>query len=273
VYNIYTNNQRHIYARTPTPTVALFGPTVTPTNTPQPANTPTPTSTPTTQPLGSVYFEDDFESDQGWITNSTNSDTATTGQWERGNPEQTSYSSYTFQSDAAVSGVNTLVTGRLAGSSVGNHDIDNGITSIRSPLITLPSDSATTLSFSYYLSHWNNSTQDDFLKVKVVGNTTNTLFQQSGTNQISQGEWQTFAVSLDGLEGQAIYLLIEAADGGTPSLVEAAIDDIRIAESTFVLAALDTSAPRDEAQILTKNLYLPVISNGTAQLTIGDEPN
>ena len=39
-----------------------------------------------------------------------------------------------------VSGVNDLVTGRLAGSSAGVHDIDAGITSVQSPAITLPSN-------------------------------------------------------------------------------------------------------------------------------------
>ena len=36
---------------------------------------------------------DDFESNQGWTTNPNGTDTATTGQWEVGNPEGTSNSS------------------------------------------------------------------------------------------------------------------------------------------------------------------------------------
>ena len=42
------------------------------------------------------------------------------------------------QLGTTVSGVNDLVTGRLAGASAGVHDIDTGTTSIQSPAITLP---------------------------------------------------------------------------------------------------------------------------------------
>ena len=45
-----------------------------------------------------------------------------------------------------VSGSNDLVTGRLAGSSAGSYDIDGGVTSIRSPNISLPSGSTLSLS-------------------------------------------------------------------------------------------------------------------------------
>jgi hypothetical protein len=65
-------------------------PTPTPTGVP-----PTPTNTPTPGP-GPV-FSDDFESDKGWVTNPGGSDTATTGMWERANPEETSYSGVTYR--------------------------------------------------------------------------------------------------------------------------------------------------------------------------------
>ncbi|MEZ4657673.1 MAG: hypothetical protein R2911_08885 [Caldilineaceae bacterium] len=68
-------------------------------------------------PPATVFF-DDFESDLGWSTNPNGTDTATTGQWERGNPEDTN-SSGPKQLGTTVSGLNDLVTARLAGSSVG----------------------------------------------------------------------------------------------------------------------------------------------------------
>ena len=36
-----------------------------------------------------VVFSDDFETDRGWTTNPNGTDTATTGQWERGDPQST----------------------------------------------------------------------------------------------------------------------------------------------------------------------------------------
>jgi hypothetical protein len=97
--------------------------------------TPGPTNTP---PASGTLFFDDFETNQGWTVNPNGSDTATTGQWERANPEETN-SSGIKQLGTTVSGSNDLVTGALAGSSVGSFDIDNGVTSIRSPNISLPS--------------------------------------------------------------------------------------------------------------------------------------
>src|SRR5262245_26765382 len=86
-------------------------------------------------PPTTVFF-DNFETNQGWTTNPNGTDTATTGQWERGDPETTT-SGGTMQLGTTVSGVNDLVTARLAGASVGANDIDGGTTSIQSQAITL----------------------------------------------------------------------------------------------------------------------------------------
>jgi hypothetical protein len=196
----------------------------TPTNTPVP---PTPTNTPTPGPGGTIFF-DDFESSQGWTVNPGGSDTATSGQWERANPEQTSSGSTTLQLGTTVSGNNDLVTGPLAGSSAGVHDIDNGTTSIRSPNIVLPGSGDITLSFSYYMAHLNNATSADFLRVSVVGSSTATVFEELGSGDNDAAVWASFSTSLNSFAGQTIYLLIEAADAGSASLVEAAVDDVLI---------------------------------------------
>src|SRR6185436_11840258 len=96
---------------------------------------------------GTTVFFDNFETSLGWVTNPNGTDTATTGQWERGDPATTT-SNGTKQVGTTVSGVNDLVTGRLAGASAGEFDVDGGTTSIQSPLITLPSSGTLTLPFS-----------------------------------------------------------------------------------------------------------------------------
>ncbi len=103
--------------------------------------------------LEEQIFFDDFESDKGWVTDPFGDDTATRGMWERANPEGAQYNATSYQLDDTVSGYLDLVTGPLAGSSVGSYDIDGGKTSIRSPDITLPSGGDLTLSLSYYLAH------------------------------------------------------------------------------------------------------------------------
>jgi hypothetical protein len=181
-------------------------------------------------PPGVVFF-DDFESSLGWTTNPNGTDTATTGQWERGDPEATD-SSGPKQLGTTVSGVNDLVTGRLAGGSAGAADIDGGTTSIRSPFISLPSGATLTLSFSYYLAHGTNSSTADFLRVSIVGATTSQVFQELGGTEDDDAVWATASVDISAFAGQTVRIQIEAADASTASLVEAAVDDVRIAEET-----------------------------------------
>jgi hypothetical protein len=176
---------------------------------------------------GDVFF-DDFETDKGWVRNPNSTDTATTGLWERGDPEQTASGASVMQLGTTTSGVNNLVTGRLAGASVGANDVDGGTTSIRSPLITLPAGTLT-LRFSYYLAHLNNSTTADFFRVSIVsgGNTTQ-VFQELGAATTDVAAFTTASINMSAFAGQTINILIQAADAGTASLVEAAVDDVRI---------------------------------------------
>jgi hypothetical protein len=178
---------------------------------------------------GTTVFADTFETNLGWQTNPGGTDTATTGAWERGDPEATD-SSGPKQLGTTVSGVNDLVTARLAGASAGVNDIDGGVTSIRSPAITLPATGTLTLSFSYYLAHGSNATSADFLRVSVVGSSTSVVFQRLGAAADVDGVWATATASLNGFAGQTVRILVEAADAATASLVEAGIDDVRITQ-------------------------------------------
>jgi Zn-dependent metalloprotease len=177
---------------------------------------------------GTIVFEDNFETNLGWITNPSGTDTATTGRWERGNPEETN-SNGIKQLGTTTSGLNDLVTGRLAGAGAGDNDIDSGTTSIRSPGITLPATGNLVLSFNFYLAHGSNATSADFLRVRIVsGTTTTTVFQRLGAAQNVNGAWALTSVNLNSFAGQTINILIEAADASTASLVEAGVDDVRI---------------------------------------------
>jgi len=180
-------------------------------------------------PATTVVFSDDFETDQGWTRNPSGTDTATTGLWERGDPEPTDYLG-PKQLGTTVSGLNDLVTARLAGASAGVNDIDGGVTSVQSPAIVLPATGALTLSFSYYLAHGSNSSSADFFRVKVVGATTVTVFQKLGAAVDVDGAWSTASASLNAFAGQTVRISIEAADASTASLVEAAVDDLKITQ-------------------------------------------
>jgi hypothetical protein len=169
----------------------------------------------------STLFSDDLEADRGWTQTGN---TATSGRFERGDPAATT-SSGAKQLGTTVSGVNDLVTGRLAGANAGANDIDGGITQMTSPAITLTGGSSYTLSFSYYLAHGSNSSSSDYLKLKIGATT---LFQELGTASNDNGAWATTSVNLNAFAGQTVQIVVEAADLSTASLVEAAVDDVRV---------------------------------------------
>jgi PKD domain len=182
------------------------------------------TSTPIT-----TVFEDNFETDKGWTRNASGTDTATTGLWERGDPEATD-SGGAKQLGTTVSGTNDLVTGRLAGAAAGDQDIDGGVTSIQSPAIVLPSSGTLTLTFSQYLAYGSNSSSADFLRVKVVGATTATVLERLGAAVNLNGAWTASSANISAFAGQAVRIVVEAADASGASLVEAGIDDVKITQ-------------------------------------------
>nr|WP_285554363.1 M28 family metallopeptidase [Actinoplanes regularis] len=183
----------------------------------------------TPPPTGTTVWSDDFETAKGWTSGTT--DTATLGRFERGNPEATSSSGVATQLDAAAGGTYALVTGAAAGSSAGANDLDGGVTTLTSPAITLPTGTLT-LNLSWYLAYLNNATSADYLRVRVVsGTTTTTLLTVSAAAANKAAAWTAASASLSAYAGQTVRLQVEAADTGTASLIEAAVDNVVITKA------------------------------------------
>jgi len=179
-----------------------------------------------------TVFSDAFGTDLGWVTNRTGTDTATTGQWQRGDPQATTSGGATLQQGNCDGGtVNCLTTGRLAGSAVGANDVDGGVTSIDSPLITLPSAGTLTLSFSFYFAHLANASSADFFRVSVVsGSTATVVFQELGTAAVDAAAYVPRSIDLTPFAGQTIRIRYQAADAAGGSLVEAGVDTVLITQ-------------------------------------------
>ncbi len=178
-------------------------------------------------PPEQVIFFDDFENAGSWTINPAQTDTATSGRWERCVPQATS-SSGPKQLGTTASGVNALVTGCAAGASSGANDVDGGRTSIQSATISLPAGGSLQLTVRYYLAHGNNSSSADYLRVSVVGTTKVVALQELGAANNDDAVWATASYDVSAFAGQSVRLLIEANDSSTASLVEAAIDDVKI---------------------------------------------
>ncbi len=174
---------------------------------------------------------DDLEINRGWTRNPDGTDTATAGLWSVTNPSATS-SNGPKQLTTTYSGSKALVTGGPAGSSATTYDLDGGTTTMRSRPIDLPSSASSfgPLTFRYYLAHGANASHDDALRVLVEaenGDRT-VVFEELGAANDDDAAWAFASKSVAAWAGQTIRIVVQATDGAGESLVEAAIDDLRI---------------------------------------------
>lgn len=198
----------------------------------------------------SAALIDDFEVEQGWVVNPYGTDNAISGMWQRSNPQQTSYSGIVYQNGTTNSGYYALVTGPYAGSSAGSYDIDGGVTSVRSYSLDLPSGGNISFGFAYYFAHYTNATQDDFLRVSIISDTVTPIFEVRGAPVIRSASWNSYTTNLNDFAGSTVQILIEAADYGTPSLVEAAIDDIVLTFEPSQIDIQDAIAQASDGDII-----------------------
>jgi aminopeptidase S len=65
---------------------------------------------------------------------------------------------------------------------------------------------------------------------RALGGALATVFERLGAAVNVDAAWTTESVSLSAFAGQTVQIWIEAADASTESLVEAAVDDVRITQ-------------------------------------------
>jgi len=183
------------------------------------------------QPAASnIVFSDNFESAKGWtLTGGAN--TATTGLWQRGDPQATSSNGLSLQPGTCDGpSVNCFVTGLSAGSAYGSNDVDGGQTSVQSPPIALPASGTLTLSFQFYFAHRTSATSADYFRVRVVGNNgqPQTVYVRVASSTDVPGTWMTRTVNLSAWAGQTVQIRFDALDLASASLIEAGFDNVTI---------------------------------------------
>ena len=100
---------------------------------------------PPTAPADLHYFQvdqsfvEEMEFDTTWRVGSAEEETASSGNWERADPEATAYSGQPLQpeDDHTAAGTDCWVTGAAAGAYVGANDVDGGRTVVYSPRFDL----------------------------------------------------------------------------------------------------------------------------------------
>lgn len=176
-------------------------------------------------------YEDDFELDLGWSHKST----ASVGLFERGIPESTFLNgemSNPGSSSPLSTGPYCYVTGASAGNEVGDFDLDNGSTEIKSPSMFLDNYQNPHIEFDYwfYNAGGTGSPNDIFRVVLYNGEDYRELF----STQESQSAWRTFEAAPVGdyiaYTGKPLEIIFFAADTEPGHIVEAAVDRFRITD-------------------------------------------
>lgn len=177
-----------------------------------------------------VAFEDDMESNTGWTVGQP-SDTATTGIWERADPQATAAQP---EDDHSANGSNCWVTDGDAGGSLGANDIDGGATTLTSPTMdaTTAGDGAELVYWRWYSNNTGGGPDADSMLVEVSytnGASWSTL--ETVTENANAWVEKRFALPSDGTPLNEIRVRFIASDLGDGSIVEAGVDDLSIASA------------------------------------------
>lgn len=177
-----------------------------------------------------VAADDAMETDTGWTVGAPDDD-ATSGVWNRMVPQAT-----TAQpgSDNSPDGSICWVTDGFAGGSAGANDIDNGKTTLTSPVYDLTGLDDATISYArWYSNSTGDSANADVFVIDITfdgGDTWTNLETVGPGGPGTGGGWVTtqFRVGDFGVGTDEVQLRFVASDEGPGSIVEAAIDDLRI---------------------------------------------
>jgi len=178
-----------------------------------------------------AIVDDNAETDLGWTVGAAG-DTATTGIWNRMNPQGTAAQP---EDDHSNPGVNCWVTDGVSGGSLGARDVDGGATSLTSPSFDasivgqwITADAF--LSYARWYSNNQGSAPDtDHMPIQLSNNNGSTWTQIEDVTE-NAGAWveKTFRIADLIAPSATMQLRIVARDDNPGSIVEAAIDDIRV---------------------------------------------
>lgn len=185
---------------------------------------------------GNVTFEldltymDDFALDLGWTVEDEILGNFS-GTWERGIPAGTFDGNVIFNPNVDVDGdvgSKCYVTDNTAGASTFSNDVDNGVTTLISPMMDLTTYTDPTIEFSlWFVTGGGNNQPDDELDVYVT-NGTESILVTSYTNPEGVSEWtDAYVIPLAGEIDitSTMQIRVETSDlPGMGHIVEAGFD-------------------------------------------------
>ncbi len=184
----------------------------------------------------SVGYEDDFTFDLGW----TVATTASTGSWERGEPVGTTNQNAQSNPEFDVTGDCTdqcYVTGN-AGGNAGSDDVDNGGTTLTSPLIDMTTYFDPYIHYSrWFYNDGGNNPPNDSLIISLTDGVTTQVLETVLPTSVGNSTWvpkDIRVLTYFPVPTATMRLIIHAVDAPSGNLVEAAFDDFNVADSSLM---------------------------------------
>jgi len=175
-----------------------------------------------------TVFEDDFETNKGWSYGVTG-DTATAGQWLRADPIGTAAQPENDHTPAP--GVLCAFTGQgTPGGGLGEADLDNGITTLMSPVFDASDvDDAYFTAWVWYSNDKGANPNTDIMPVQVSNNGGTTWVLMQNINN-STTSWVQYSWRLKDFVPltSTMRVRFRAQDLDPQSLVEVAVDDVLV---------------------------------------------
>ena len=178
-----------------------------------------------------IYINEDFESYESSLNWSSESDDdATSGIWEWGIPIGTQMDNYVVQpyNDATINGINCFLTGNYSNDNVYFDDVDNGKTTLISPIYDFSEYPNLIMSFWMWYSNGfgENPNEDSFL-LDVSNDSGSTWFNLKSYNKTTY-DWIKKDIILSDYINLTDKMLLRfiASDLNDSSLVEVALDDL-----------------------------------------------
>ncbi len=185
-----------------------------------------------TIPLSKGYY-DDFLFDLGWTENGD----ASTGAWERGDPEGTDLNNDPSNPEDDVTGEfgeSCMSTGLAGGGQAGANDVDNGNTVLTSQIMDMTTYSDPFITYSrWFFNEGGGGNPNDELTFRISDGT-NTYPIETITWNANENSWNKNTIRvLDfiPLLTNSVRFITETADQTPGHIVEAAFDYFFVSDS------------------------------------------
>lgn len=185
-------------------------------------------------------YYDDFALDFNW----TVSGNADTGAWERVTPEGSYYQGTAYDPASDIGsdfGRECYITGSAGGGGAGSNDVDNGTTTLTSPVFDATLYDEPELSFYriFAIGGGQGPTPDDELEISLTNGSETVILETVDVNSPDLFQWvyKEFIISDYVTPTNNMRLIVSTSDQVTSAdghLVDAAIDLFRVDESSSV---------------------------------------